>query len=358
MKKIILLILTAILLGCNNKTDEQHFFSADNENFKYSGRHASSGEGITLISSAASVETAVFGDSVHLIFKSGNDRHHYIAVELNDEYLGRYRVENDTLKLALPKKDAPNKIKVYKDTEAANGDLTFVGLEAEKIQDSPEETKPLIEFIGDSITCGMGSDISEIACDAGEWYDQHNAYMAYGPRVARALKVNYRLNCVSGMGMYRNWNDEDQPVMPDIYDNKRLNADSKQKAIFLGNAPDIVSIALGTNDLSYGDEKKPRKDFDQHKFVNNYVEFVDHIFLLYPHTQVALLSSPMVGEKEKILLEESLKKVKSHFDNKPISIFNFQKMNGQGCATHPNLQGHQEMALALIPFFRDLMKKS
>ena len=358
MKKIILLILSAILLGCNNKTDEQLFFSADNENFKYSGRHAASSEGIALISSAASVETKVIGDSIGLIFKSETNQHHYIAVELNDEYLGRYRVQNDTLRLALPKKDAPNKIKIFKDTEAANGDLTFVGLEAKEIKASPEENKPLIEFIGDSITCGMGSDTSELACDAGEWYDQHNAYMAYGPRVARALNVNYRLNCVSGMGMYRNWNDEDQPVMPDVYDNMRLNADSTQKVDFSGKAPAIVSIALGTNDLSYGDGKKLRKDFDQEKFVNNYVEFVDHIFHLYPNTQVALLSSPMVGEKKKPVLEESLQKVKSHFNNKPIVIFNFQKMNGQGCATHPDLRGHQQMSQALIPFFRNLIKKS
>ena len=357
MRKLLLLALAALFMSCNQSSKKIQFFSAENSNFKYFGRHTTKSGSVALIGSAASVQTRVYGDSVALVFESP-ENHHYIAVELNDEYLGRYRVKNDTLRLALPNKAEANELKVYKNTEAATGDLIFVGLQADKIEAPSEEDRFTIEFIGDSITCGMGADTSEVGCEEGEWYDQHNAYMAYGPRVARALKANYRLNCVSGMGMYRNWNDEDQPVMSNVYDNKKLDTDSSQKADFSGKAPEIVSIALGTNDLSYGDGEKQRKAFDQEKFVNNYVDFIEHIFELYPNTQVALLSSPMVGENEKPVLEQSLQQVKSHFDDNKIAVFNFDEINGQGCSTHPDLQDHHEMAQALIPFFRNLLSKN
>ena len=51
----------------------------------------------------------------------------------------------------------------------------------------PNSNAPLIEFIGNSITCGAAADVSEVPCGSGVDYDQHNAYYAYGPRVARML---------------------------------------------------------------------------------------------------------------------------------------------------------------------------
>ena len=355
-KTISLLLFAVIFLSCNQTPEKNQFFSSENQNFKYFGRHTTESGSVALISSASSVATKVYGDSVAMVFESAPNQHHYVAIELNHKYQGRYHVKNDTLRLALPNKSESNQLKIFKDTEAANGDLIFVGLQADKIEaPSEEEDRLTIEFIGDSITCGMGADTSEVACDEGEWYDQHDAFNAYGPLVARALNVNYRLTCVSGMGMYRNWNDEDQPVMPDVYDNQGLNAYSSKKADFSTNAPEIVSIALGTNDLSYGDGEKERSKFDQEKFVNKYTVFVEHIFELFPGTKVALLSSPMVGEKEVPVLEQSLQQVKQNLSGRPISIFNFDKINGQGCTTHPNLKDHQEMAQALIPFFRGLI---
>ena len=357
MRKLLLLALAATFLSCNQTSKKIQFFSSENTSFKYFGRHTTKSGSVALIGSASSVQTRVFGDSVAPVFESP-ENHHYVSVELNDEYVGRYRVKNDTLRLNLPNKTEANELKIYKDTEAAVGDLIFVGLQADKIEPPIEEDRFTIEFIGNSITCGMGADTSKLGCDEGESYDQHNAYMAYGPRVARALKANYRLNCVSGMGMYRNWNDEDQPVMPKVYDNLRLDADSSQKADFSGKAPNIVSISLGTNDLSTGDGEKQREPFDQEKFVSTYIDFVEHIFELYPNTQVALLSSPMVDENEKSLLEESLEQVKSHFEENRIAVFNFKSKTGNGCSGHPDLQEHKEIAQELIPFFRNLMSEN
>lgn len=359
--RIFTFLLTLILFySCESqKTPEIKYFEAKNKNFTYSGRSQESEEGRELIASAASVSTRVAGDTVTVFLKSANENHQYVAVELNEEHIGRFRIKKDTLKFALPESDSTSLLTVYKETEASNGIVIFSGLRAQKIEKPIKEKRAKIEFIGDSITCGMGADTSEIGCEEGEWYDQHSAYMAYGPRVARALDVNFEVNCVSGMGMYRNWNDEDQPVMQDVYPYLHLNGEEGKRAETpKEEAPQIVSIALGTNDLSLGDGIKERSDFDAKKFRENYTEFIRSIFKRYPETKVALISSPMAGEEEGKLLNKILKDIKEELADHPIEVFKFDKMNASGCTGHPSEEDHSLMADKLIPFYRNLLEKN
>lgn len=358
MRLIIFSLVIFLFSSCKmQQSPENQFFEAQNENFTYSGRSFVSEEGTELITSGSSVKVDVFGDTVTVFLKNENEKHHYVAVEINNEYQGRIRINNDTLKFALPNTESANTLALYKETEASNGSLIFNGLQAERIKKIDEEKKEKIEFIGNSITCGMGADTSEINCEEGEWFDQHNAFMAYGPRVARALNVDFELNCVSGMGMYRNWNDEDQPVMPEVYPYLHLNGtEGKKVEINKEDAPQIVSIALGTNDLSLGDGEKSRSLFDEAKFKKNYIAFIKHIFDVYPETKIALISSPMVGEKESEILVEILQNIKTEFPDRPIEVFQFERMNGNGCTGHPSVKDHQIMAEKLIPFYRELLK--
>lgn len=119
--------------------------------------------------------------------------------------------------------------------------------------------------------------------------------------------------------------------------------------------PNIVSIALGTNDLSLGDGTKPRTDFNAEVFTENYISFVHMIFRKYPNVKVALLSSPMIGKKENDLLVSSLNKVKEHFSGKEIYIFEFEQIQAGGCTSHPDIDDHREIAEKLIPFYAGLL---
>ncbi|WP_189604994.1 SGNH/GDSL hydrolase family protein [Salinimicrobium marinum] len=359
MRKFLFYFVAVICISCNSSEEKKQVkkILAENEIFQYSGRYEQIEDGVALISSASSVKAKVFGDSTTVYLKSANDQHHYVSIVLNQGLLGRYRIKEDSLTFALPDTGNGATLTIFKDTEASNAAVVFQGISAEKIETVPSEDTPKIEFIGNSITCGMGADTREIGCEEGEWYDQHNAYLAYGPRVARALNAEFELSCVSGMGMYRNWNDENQPVMPNVYSNLYLNADDSKKADFTDKAPDVVSIALGTNDLSLGDGEKDRTDFDPEKFTSNYISFVESIYAYYPDTKIVLLSSPMIGRKENELLIASLNQVKDHFEKREISIFEFDKMEPGGCTSHPNLEDHEQMANALIPYFREILKK-
>jgi len=353
-KRFGFLFILILIVGC--KKVERNF-RASSPLIQYEGRYESLNDtSVALIGSGSVVEMNIVGDTCTLFLSNGVQDHSYVALEVNQEYKGRYLVDGSPIRIKLHSSDTSN-VKIYKATEASTGDVIFNKVSAKNLIKVTHVNKPLIEFIGNSITCGMGAQTEEIPCDTGEWYDQHNAYLAYGPRAARALNTDFRLSCVSGMGMYRNWNDEDQAVMLDVYENLRLNTDSSKK-VTIDRMPDLVSIALGTNDLSVGDGQKERSEFNQEKFVANYIGFVEKVFQKFPETKITLLTSPMIGEKEQVILLESLQKVKNHFSEKPLFIFEFDKMKPNGCGGHPDIEDHKKMTEHLIPFLEKILNSN
>ncbi|MBL6447923.1 hypothetical protein JMN32_16525 [Fulvivirga sp. 29W222] len=357
MRYNILFFLMVSLLACKEQETLNFYKNNGGTPFISNGRVEPLADStIVLIGSGSSVEFMVEGDSLNIHLRSGGPSYNYILLEVNDQYLGRFKIEQgkEIIPLKLDKKQS--KVGIYKATEAANGTVIFLGAEAQKISPLKKNSVALIEFIGNSITCGMGADTTDAPCGSKEWFDQHNAYLAYGPRVARALNTSFKLSSVSGIGMYRNWNDEniDEPIMPQVYENLYLNTDSSKKADFSMH-PDIVSICLGTNDLSVGDGVKPRLPFNQEKFVDNYTKFVKNIFSHYPNTKVALLTSPMVSGTKGDTLIACLKKVKENIGTETVSIFEFDEVPPTGCSWHPSISEHKQMAEQLEPFFRDIL---
>lgn len=89
---------------------------------------------------------------------------------------------------------------ICKKTESNIGYLEFIGLKCDAILPLSARPARRMEFIGNSITCGTGSDQSVVACGKGVWQDQHNAYLSYGPTVARSFNAQWQLSAVSGIG--------------------------------------------------------------------------------------------------------------------------------------------------------------
>jgi hypothetical protein len=173
--------------------------------------------------------------------------------------------------------------------------------------------------------------------------------------------MNYILSSVSGIGIYRNWNS-DGPAMPQVYEKADLQVEDTRMWDFSVYSPQIVSVALGTNDFSNGDGIKKRLPFDSTVFISNYVKFLQLVKSKYPKAQIALLSSPMVGGSNGHLLESCLQSVKLKTDvlyngEKPIALFFYKPMQPHGCSFHPSVEDHAEMANELLPFFKSLLSK-
>lgn len=175
---------------------------------------------LELISSAAHVGFSFEGRECR-IFASlpAGQGHNYLQYELDGVYQKRLRVEGTSAApLVLTAPTAGRHIAwLYKATEAHTGPIAIQKISATNIKALRPPTAPLIEFIGNSITCGAAANPSKVPCGTGDYHDQHNAYQAYGPRVARALHANFLLSSVGSIGAYRNWNS-DGPTMPKVYD--------------------------------------------------------------------------------------------------------------------------------------------
>lgn len=364
-KNFLVVLISCLFLNCTfsqQNVDEKNSLPA--AELKPYGRFEFDKDGnLELISSAVHFGFSFTGEECTLYaFMTDANNHGYLQYELDGVYQKRIKVNGGSVQTITltANTNGEHTIEIYKCTEATTGSIFIQKITGENIHAIKPSTAPLIEFIGNSITCGAAADTSEVKCGQGIYVDQHNAYYAYGPRVARALHTNFILSSVSGIGIYRTWN-MDNPSMPQVYEKARLITNDTTFWDFKMYNPKIVSIALGTNDMSHGDGVHARQPFDSAVFVKDYTLFVQGVKSKYPKAKIALLSSPMINGDDRILLQNCLTEVKQNIDalyssDKPVALLFFKPMHGGGCGGHPSVEDHAVLAEQLIPFFKDLLK--
>ena len=132
----------------------------------------------------------------------GNSKN-YVEIVIDDTL--HYRIQmtgkENTIRVGEDLPKGEHTILICKDTESGIGYLEFLGFCCDTLLTLPDKPRRKIEFIGNSITCGSGIDATEIPCESGQWYDQHKAYMSYGPLTARSLDARWHLTSVSGIGL-------------------------------------------------------------------------------------------------------------------------------------------------------------
>jgi lysophospholipase L1-like esterase len=359
LQKVILLFITAVLP--QNYTSQN---SVNKDLYTVKGRaEITEDKSVVLIGSASSVTFGCKEGKCTISLKAADTyiHHNYVVIEIDGKYYSRNKVQPQLTTIRLDIPSGNHVITVYKATEASNGTVVFLGAEG-NIFNVTQKPKKKIEFIGDSITCGMGNDTIAMPCGTGEWYDQHNAYYSYASIAARAVDADFVLSSVSGIGMYRHWNDEHdkEAIMPEVYENLYLNKNTSKPYAF-GYNQDVTCIALGTNDFSEGDGKKARLPFNEDKYVSNYISFIQTVYKHAPNTRIILLNSPMVtGDKAKIFIKclnrikNSVNKNKGH---KPVSTFSFKAVTPHGCGFHPEIEDDKLMAAQLVPYLKTVLNE-
>ncbi|MBN1764539.1 MAG: hypothetical protein JW860_04715 [Sedimentisphaerales bacterium] len=369
MKRLALIITLGMLgllfSGCAPKCCEGPvLFLPDDANIHYTGRIGFADPLKPRLGGAGSyLEVKFRGSTCDILLEDEHlygTNHNYIATVIDGNYLGRTKVSIDQKQYGLAENlaDTEHTLLVCKATEAQNGTIDFAGLWCDELAPFKKTQTRKIEFIGDSITCGTGLDATGLPYGSGEWYDQHNAYLAYGPLVARALNADWLLSSVSGIGIARNWNS-DGPVMAKVYDKLYLNTTSSrpwEAEIFV---PDLISICLGTNDFSDGDGTYERQPLNEAEFIKNYIQFIRHMRGRYPNVPICLLTSPMLSGEKDARLKEYLTEIIEHLrrvdKEDKIHMFAFSRVYNHGGSGHPNEEEHAQMAQELLPFYKGVM---
>jgi len=360
-------------------------FEADDPNIQYTGRIDWTDPKAPRFSAPGVYVSATFeGDSVavHLSdeFKWGTERDLFDVI-LDGEFVMKLGAERDVTRysLATGLEPGPHTIVVAKRTEASIGQTTFLGFDVGGTLLAPPPKPSLkIEFIGDSITAGAGVEAANGSpeCSLNAWGEAggwgqafNNANMTYAAVAARALGADYHLTAVSGIGLVRNYSSQyDARTMPEVYDLmyvERMDSTPWDTAAFV---PDIVVVALGTNDFSPGEVYNlgmpPQESLDVAAYTAAYIEFVNSLRGYYPDAQIVAMSSPMLGNGWPTAtdtfatdLVTAVTAVETSFVGVDDKVHSFQisGISGQGCGTHPNVAQHATLGTELAEAIRGMM---
>ena len=202
-----------------------------------------------------------------------------------------------------------------------------------------------IEFIGDSYTCGYGTE----SHDKNDPFlaETENCNLTYAAIAARYFNADYNLVSHSGQGIARNYDNFGPGYhMPhrytQVYDSAKEPVWKPEMGV---HTPDMVVIYLGTNDFSTG--AQPHES----TFRNNYITLLKSIKENYGEdTPILCMASPanpyMYDYIRSAVIASGLKKVAYM----AVSEFAHNYEDDLGASWHPNYQGHIKVASCMIPY--------
>lgn len=354
MRSVVFFISILITLNaCVAQKKQQaalNFYAADNPNIQYTGRVDFTNPKLPRFwQPGVYIETKFLGSDCEVILNDeifwGN-KHNYLEI-IVDGKAKRIQTKSarDTIIVAKGLSNTVHTLTIAKNTEANIGYLELVGINCKTLVKPLEKPIRKIEFIGNSITCGTGSDMAEIPCGKGVWEDQHNAWMSYGAVTARTLHAQYFLSAVSGVGLMHSCCNMDI-IMPQVFDKVSMR-DNKIEWDFKKYQPAVVTICLGQNDGIQ----------DAALFCKAYINFIKQLREHYKQAKIILLTSPMADAALTEALKKNIIAVKKSLaaTDKNVEVYFFSRRYSSGCDTHPSLEEHQLIAAELTTFIKQQM---
>lgn len=219
----------------------------------------------------------------------------------------------------------------------------------------------MIEFIGDSITCGYGVDA------ANELVTFHtkdeNPWEAYACKTAEKCDMDFSLISWSGNGIISHYIDPEvnerrleRFLMPGLYDYTDRELDERfGKKEFRSwepeQKPDVVVINLGTNDCSYTREIPERSAF----FQEEYKKFLKHVREKNQDAMMVALYGIM-DERLNSEIESSVKELREEGDRHIFALhapLQNAEIDGMGADYHPSRSTHEKVANLLADFIME-----
>ena len=208
-----------------------------------------------------------------------------------------------------------------------------------------------IEFIGNSLTCGYGTE--GLSKDEPFKPQTENCNKAYACIIARYFGADYTLIAHSGRGAARNYGDKNATSQNTMADRIANTFDEAAEPAWDFAAspyrPDLVVINLGSNDFS----TLPHPSRDE--FAAAYTRILQTLRGAYGDEMPILCVAPRVSEPAFTYIRDLCQSgvvPNLHF----AAILPGYCNDGSelGSSAHPNYAGHRKMAMLLIPYVSTL----
>lgn len=347
MKKSICLVIVFFACFIVSAQEKPIMISASDHAIVYTGRFDfSDSEKPVFMYSGCAVKAAFTGTSITMKLQDDSLKN-WFTVKLDDSiYVFASNKKDRIYKLGNNLANKKHIIEISRRTEWHAGNTVFLGFEIDhgcKLLPLQKSSR-IIEFIGDSYTCGYGNEGK--SNEEHFKYETENNYLSYGAITARELNAAYTAVCRSGIGMLQAYGGDKSFVQPKLYD--EVVAKSKAVWDYKSNQAAVVVIALGANDFS--------KPLDSVEFINTYVQFVQKIRNQYPLAKIICVSGPASPGEEAAKFHTHITAVTDRFKStdKNVYFFEFIPFIPHGSDWHPNVKEHQQMAKELTAFIKKI----
>ena len=346
MKRLFFALALCAASGACMAGGDMRFYEARSDKIRFTGRAAENGDGSLSFDWSGCHFTFRF-DGSRCAMRAADTGRNYYNVFVDGRLYGKATVEgaSSCVPLAEGLAPGPHTVTVQKRTEAEQGRTTLYGIEADgALLDLPPAPSRLIEFIGDSHTCGYGTEGKSV--EEPFTPETENCDLAWGCVIARYFDAEYTLIAHSGQGIVRNWGDEKE--VSDCTMRERMlrtfDMDPASRWDFRGCTPDIVVIKLGSNDFSTGVTPS------EQAFNASYAQALDQLRAAYGEVPV-LCVAPSDNTVILRYLENFLRERQDahlHLTAMLPGITDWDR--DMGANYHPNHRGHRKMAMAVIPY--------
>ena len=302
---------------------------------------------------AIRIEAVFEGTSLIVLLQDGQNSYN-VTID-GQEVVLHTRPGEDRYVVAEGLSDGRHTFRMIKRTETFFGTPVFLGFELDAGRDLaslPPAPERRIEFVGDSITAGYGSEGESPTCTFSAATE--NVELTYAAMTAKELGAGYTIIAVSGVGIVRNFNTADKMspgTMLTYYDLTTTDQDSEEWD-FNRWVPDAVVINLGTNDFST--VPHPAGEV----FLQGYTELIVKIRNRYPDAHIFAMAGPIMVDPAEDTIRSVVTQMREILDDDRVhfvKIENNLELSAvdYGCDWHPNGSGHRKIAEQLIPRIRE-----
>ncbi len=331
-----------------------NIFPVTPDTVRFCGRHHWNAENAAygFCNSAAGITFDFTGSSLALKLSAGAYIDHwtnYVMVYIDDREPVPVRIEKeDWYSVAADlDPDVRHTARVVKSSMSNAGPVYTHEIRLSRdaqLSAAPITTTHKIQVLGDSITCGYGTRWD------GKEEEEVTVFQggdnSYAVMLAQKLNAELEVVAISGIGVGNNEGNKPYPLMPAYLQEDMQNG---VDCDFSRYVPEVVVIALGTNDDGHGNPAD--------EFCANGTKMVQFIRQQYPDTIIVWTYGVMGAQSYTVYVRDMIESLRAQGDEK-VFFLEIAPSTGEEapCAQHghPGQKTHVRMAQELVEFISRL----